>query len=133
MKLKELVDINIGLSLERKKANNLSEAIYEYKMFSLRSFDKVAYLDQTTIEPFFAKEKINNQYFTEPNCVMVRLRAPVRALSIYEDKSEIMASSLIAKIRIIYPEILDSRYLAYFINSTCTQAQLMKNILNANE
>ncbi len=128
MKLKELVDINIGLSLDRKKATGLSEKTYEYRMFSLRSFDKHIYFKENTIENFVAHEKINNQYLTESNCVIARLRAPVHALSIYDSKDVILVTSLMAKLHIIYPEILDSRYLAYFINSNFSQVQLMKNM-----
>ena len=48
MKLKELVDINIGLSLDRKKATSLNENTYEYKMFSLRAFDTDIYFKENT-------------------------------------------------------------------------------------
>ena len=129
MKLKELVDIKIGLALERKKAKPMTSSVIMQNMLTLKSFEHPIVIVNETIEKFMASEPIGRQYLTEPHNVIVRLRTPIRAICIDNNHhTKLLISSLMAKITIIYPNLLNDKYLAYYINSQQVQHQLNKNI-----
>lgn len=127
IKLKELAEIKIGLPLERKKANPMSTDKIEYKLLTLKSF---ADLDNSTnlhYEIFIADSSIDSQYLTKKNDVIVRLRAPTTAIHVSSKNTDLVVSSLMAIITNIDASILDSKYLAYYLNSQYIQNQLLKN------
>ncbi|HLX55340.1 MAG TPA: restriction endonuclease subunit S [Aquella sp.] len=130
MLLKDLVDSNVGLPLERKRRSYLNEKSYTYNSLTLKSFASALNISADTTDQFIASEQIGTQYLAETNNVIVRLRAPVRAIYIDVNNSGLLISSLMAKITIIFPNLLDSRYLALFINSVQAQNQLQKNLKN---
>lgn len=127
IKLKELAEIKIGLPLERKKAKPISPDKIEYKLLTLKSF---ADLDNSTnfyYEIFIADSGIDSQYLTKKNDVIVRLRAPTTAIYVSSKNTDLVVSSLMAIITNIDASILDSKYLAYYLNSKYIQNQLLKN------
>ena len=128
MKLKELVDVKIGLSLERKKANIASTAIINYNALTLRSFSSPNSFDDLQCDIFVAEMELGSQYLTKENDVIVRLRSPNHAIFINNKNTGLVASSLMAIITNIYPNLLNSKYLAYYLNSQQIQNQLTKNI-----
>lgn len=128
MKLKELVDIKIGLALERKKANITSTNIIEYQVLTLKSFANANCVDVLPYEMFMADAKLGEQYLTHANDVVVRLRSPNNAIFINNNNTGMVVSSLMAVITNIYPGILNSLYLAHYLNSQYVQRQLIKNI-----
>lgn len=127
LKLKELVDIRIGLPLERKKAKLSSIEQIPYKALTLKSFGNVGVDEDLLYEEFVADSKIDEKYITAENDVIVRLRAPNNAIYINAKNAGIVTSSLMVIIDNIYPNILDSRFLAYYLNSQYIQNQLLKN------
>lgn len=127
MKLKELVEVRIGLSLERKKANIGSINTIEYKALTLKSFANPNNLEELPCECFTADTEIGAQYLTKENDVIIRLRSPNHAIFINNNNSGLIVSSLMAIITNISPNILNSKYLAYYLNSQYIQNQLIKN------
>ena len=127
MKLKELVDIRVGLPLERKKAKLTSVEQIEYKALTLKSFGDVGAYDELPHEEFIADSKIDSKYITAENNVIVRLRAPNNAIFISDKNAGLVASSLMVIIESLYPNILYSKFLAYYLNSQYAQNQLIKN------
>ena len=127
MKLKELVDVKIGLSLERKKANIASTNIIDYKALTLKSLSNPNSFDDLSYDMFIAESEIGAQYLTKENDVIVRLRSPNHAVFINNKNAGLVVSSLMAIATNIYPNVLDSRYLAYYLNSQYIQNQLVKN------
>ncbi|MDQ5920110.1 MAG: hypothetical protein QG673_166 [Pseudomonadota bacterium] len=128
MKLKELVDIKIGLSLERKKATPASMHLIEYKALTLKSFLNLTNWDELCCENFIADKKIGVQHLTKINDVIVRTRSPNYALHINDKNTGLVVSSIMAVITNIFPNVLNSKYLAYYLNSGQIQNQLTKNI-----
>ena len=127
IKLKELVEIRVGLPLERKKAKLSSIEQIPYKALSLKSFGDIGAYDDLLYEEFIADSKIDDKYITAEDDVLVRLRAPNNAIYINAKNAGIVASSLMVIIKNIYPNILDSRFLTYYLNSQYAQNQLLKN------
>lgn len=127
MKLKELVNIKIGIPLERKKANMATINTIEYKALTLRSFISINCLNTLPYDTFLANVKIGTQYLTKENDVIVRLRAPNHAIFINKKNEGLLVPSIMAIITNLFPNILDSKYLAYYLNSQHTQDQLVKN------
>ncbi len=132
MLLKDLIEIKVGLPLERKRRSYLNEKSYAYHSLTLKSFTTALNISGDTIDQFIASEQIGEQYLTEANNVIVRLRTPIQAIYIDINNSGLLLSSLMAKITIIFPNLLDGRYLALFINSIYAQNQLQKNIKNTS-
>jgi restriction endonuclease S subunit len=127
IKLKELVDIRVGLPLERKKAKLTSAEQIPYKALTLKSFGDVVAYDELPYEEFIADSKIDSKYITAENNVIVRLRAPNNAIFINNKNAGLVASSLMVIIESLYPNVLDSKFLAYYLNSQYVQNQLLKN------
>ncbi|MDD3266024.1 MAG: restriction endonuclease subunit S [Burkholderiales bacterium] len=128
IKLKELVDIRIGLPLERKKATLISEEQFEYKSLTLKSFTSINSVDNLPYETFTADSEIGAQYFTKENDVIIRLRSPNSAIHINSNNTGLVVSSLMAIVTNVYPNILDSKYLSYYLNSQHVENQLVKNL-----
>src|SRR6185437_5833366 len=99
---------------------------------TLKSFATTLSISENTLDQFIASEQIGAQYLTETNNVIVRLRTPIQAIYVDIKNPGLLISSLMAKITIIFPNLLDSRYLALFINSVYAQNQLQKNIKNTS-
>lgn len=127
IKLKELVEIRIGLPLERKKAKLNSSEQVEYKALTLKSFVDIGAYDELPQEYFIADSEIDSKYITKENNVIVRLRAPNNAIYINDKNAGLVVSSLMVIIENIYPNVLDSKFLAYYLNSQYVQNQLLKN------
>lgn len=127
MKLHELVDIKIGLTLERKKAGVISANTISYSALTLKSFTNHNNIKVRSYEEFIANSEIGAQYFTKVNDVVMRLRTPTNAIFISHDNMRLLVSSLMAIITNIFPNILESKYLAYYLNSQDVTRQLAKN------
>ncbi len=127
MKLKELVDIKVGLPLERKKAKALNQKGINYRTLTLKSFSDINKFDDLLNEDFIAESEIGSQYLTKENNVIVRLRAPNNAIFINSRNAGLIVPSLMAIITNIYPNILNSIYLTHFLNSQHAQNQYIKN------
>lgn len=127
IKLKEIADIKIGLPLERKKAKPISSDKIEYKLLTLKSFADLDNSANLHYEIFIADSGINSQYLTKENDVIVRLRAPTTAIYVNSKNIDLVVPSLMAIITNIDTSILNSKYLAYYLNSQYIQNQLLKN------
>lgn len=125
MKLNELVDIKIGLTLERKKANMASINTIEYKALTLKSFATTNGAEELPYEYFTASSEIGSQYLTKEGDVIIRLRSPNQAIFINNTNTGLIVSSLMAIITNIFPNVLDSKYLTYYLNLQFTQNKLV--------
>ncbi|TXI91719.1 MAG: restriction endonuclease subunit S [Neisseriales bacterium] len=127
MKLNELVEIKIGLTLERKKANIASTKTFDYMALTLKSFTNSNGLEKLQSEHFIANSEIGAQYLTNENDVIMRLRSPSQAIFIDSNNTGLVVSSLMAIITNIFPNVLNSKYLTHYLNSKYIQNQLVKN------
>jgi len=127
MKLNELVEIKIGLTLERKKANIASTETFDYMALTLKSFTNPNGIKKLQSEHFIANSEIGAQYLTNENDVIMRLRSPSQAIFIDSNNTGLVVSSLMAIITNIFPNVLNSKYLTHYLNSKYIQNQLVKN------
>ncbi|MEN9945853.1 MAG: type restriction/modification system, specificity subunit [Pseudomonadota bacterium] len=126
-KLKDLVDIRVGLPLERKKAKLSSSEQLSYQALTLKSFGNNAHNEQLYHETFIADSAIDSRYTTAQDNVIVRLRVPNNAIYINDKHTGLLVSSIMAIIDNLYPEVLSSKFLTYYLNSQYIQNQLVKS------
>ncbi len=128
MKLGDICTIKTGLVLSRKKADAYSEVQIPYRVISLKSFNNSIALDRSVSEEFITDKEITSSYISQVGDVIVRLRAPVKAVCIDEDSKDMIVSSLMCILRLRDDVTVDSRYLAYYLNSKEVQYVLSRSI-----
>lgn len=123
MRLGDISKIRTGLALARKKAST-QNSDYTYLSLTLKAILDTGKIDTDALDDFNASEVLNEEYLTKKGDVIIRLREPYLAASIYESNEGLLASSLFA---IIKPNnIIDSKFLACYINSSLAQKQFKK-------
>lgn len=127
MKLKEIAEIRTGLVLSRKKATLSDTVRVHYKQITLKSFNHTTSLTRNNLDAFVSTENIPTTYISQVGDVVVRLREPVTAVYIDENTKGMIIPSLMAIIR-VQSSMIDSEFLAYYINASTTQKMLEKEI-----
>lgn len=123
MRLGDISKIRTGLALARKKAST-QNSDYTYLSLTLKAILDTGKIDTDALDDFNASEVLNEEYLTKKGDVIIRLREPYLAASIDESNEGLLASSLFA---IIKPNIIiDSKFLACYINSSLAQKQFKK-------
>ena len=123
MRLGDISKIRTGLALARKKAST-QNSDYPYTSLTLKAILDTGKIDNDALDDFNASEVLNEEYLTKKGDVIIRLREPYLAASIDENNEGLLVSSLFA---IIKPNnIIDSKFLAFYINSSLTQKKLKK-------
>lgn len=98
-KISEIADIQSGLVLSRKAANEKT-TVYPYKRLTLRSVTEDCLLDTSSFEVYEACEPIDEQFLTRENDIVVRLFAPVCATLITKEHEGMVVPSQLAIIRL---------------------------------
>ncbi len=127
MKLKEIANIRTGLVLSRKKASLSADVKIQYKQITLKSFSNTTSLTLDYIDNFVSTEEIADTYLSRVGDVVVRLREPITAVYIDESVKNLVIPSLVAIVR-VESSMINSEFLAYYINSTTSQQMLEKEI-----
>lgn len=127
MKLKDISNLRTGLVTARKKASAVDEETFSYRAVTLKSFNRNGCLSVKYLDDFTAKEKINKNYLTQYNDILVRLREPNVAVLIDEDNIDLLIPSLVATIRVDSNNV-DSKFLTYYLNSTTAKRALNSSI-----
>ncbi len=123
MRLGEISKIRTGLALARKNASTQNSA-YIYPSLTLKAILDIGKIDTDALDDFNASEVLNEEYLTKKDDVIIRLREPYLAASIDESNEGLLVSSLFA---IMKPNnIIDSKFLACYINSSLAQKQFKK-------
>lgn len=129
MRLGEISKIRTGLALARKKSST-QNSDYTYPSLTLKAILDTGKIDTNALDYFNASEVLNQEYLTKKGDVIIRLREPYLAASIDESNEGLLVSSLFA---IIKPNnIIDSKFLASYINSSLMQKQLKKEVNATN-
>ena len=127
MRLKDISNLRTGLVTARKKASAVDKETYSYKAVTLKSFNRNSCLSVKYLDDFIAKEKINKNYLTQCNDILVRLREPNIAVLIDEDNVDLLIPSLVAIIR-VNSDSIDSKFLTYYLNSATAKRALNSSI-----
>lgn len=123
-KISEIADIQSGLVLSRKAANEKT-SVYPYKRLTLRSVTEECLLDITSFEEYAASEPIDGQFLTKENDIIVRLFAPVCATLITKDYEGLVVPSQLAIIRLKD----DSAYLPGYLSVYLTNQRILENLV----
>jgi restriction endonuclease S subunit len=123
LKLVEIADIRTGLVLSRKKAALSDEVKIHYKQITLKSFSNTTSLVTPYIDEFISTEEISDTYISRVGDVVVRLREPITAVYIDKDTEGLVVPSLMGIVR-AKSNMVDSEFLAYYINSTTAQRMI---------
>lgn len=123
-KISEIADIQSGLVLSRKAANEKT-SVYPYKRLTLRSVTEECLLDITSFEEYAASEPIDGQFLTKENDIIVRLFAPVCATLITKDYEGLVVPSQLAIIRLKD----DYMYLPGYLSVYLTNQRILENLV----
>ena len=123
-KISEIADIQSGLVLSRKAANEKT-SVYPYKRLTLRSVTEDCILDVSSFEEYDACEPIDAQFLTRENDIIVRLFAPVCATLITKDYEGLVVPSQLAIIRLKD----DSIYLPGYLSVYLTNQRILENLI----
>ena len=105
-KLSELAQVQSGLVLSRKVAKNDSVHSIEYRNLNLRSIQDDGNINLQLLDQYFACEKLEEQFITGINDIVVRLFPPFRPVLITETLKGLVVPSQSAIIRLQSDELL---------------------------
>lgn len=127
-KLKDIAQIQVGLTLARAKASPSSLENYSYQIFSMNAFpsDGIQMIHGYE-NPYLSSEKISENYLTQKGDVVIRLRDPIRSVCIAESEKGLLVSSLAVIARVDESQIL-GEYLAYYLNSKLAQSYFQTKV-----
>lgn len=126
MLLKEIADIRTGVVTSRKK-NELVENPFKYKQITLRSFHESGEFLSVFCDEIDLKEKIEKEFLTQKDDIIVRLREPNIAICV-TDELGILIPSLFAIVRIKKGIEILPEYLTMILNSNYARKQYAKDL-----
>ena len=85
MLLRELAEIRTGLVLARKKAGLDDPTKIKYKALNLKCVMDEGYLDLNQSEAIEIKERLNPEYLTQKNDILIRLSSPYTVVYVTDD------------------------------------------------
>ncbi len=130
IKLGTIASISTGLVVKRKQAGTENEAVGQYPMLTLKSFEQGGWLNKRDLEVFFSSEALDAKYLTQKGDVVVRLSSPNTAVSISEEDAGILIPSLFVIIRLETDKIL-AEYLSIFLNSDYMKKIYTKDLVGS--
>lgn len=112
--LNEVAEIRGGVIPARKKAKPYEEAIYTYKLLTLKALGENGKIDKTYLEEIRTVKPLESIYLTQKGDTIIRMSEPNTAIFIEEDNIAIPA--LFMRIRPFSEEILP-QYLTIYLNT----------------
>ncbi len=112
-KLCEIANIQSGLVLSRKEAKNDSIQAAEYRNFTLRSVNADGSINMQLLDRYLASEKIEAQFITREDDIIIRLFTPFSPVLITETLTGFVVPSQFAIIRLHKCELLPSFLCCY--------------------
>jgi len=109
--------------LSRKKAS-YDDSSYQYRLLTLKAFSSDSiYPAEKGLDEFFAAREIKEKYMVQVFDIVVRLRAPSRALYMDASCAGLLVSSLMVIVR-VHCEAIERKFLAYALNASMAQRTL---------
>lgn len=99
-KLFRIADLQTGLVLNRKEAEGIDSKSFEYRSLNLRSLNLDGTIDNSCLEKYFAKEKLNETFIARRNDIIVGLFPPFNLTLIDEESQELVIPSQFVILRI---------------------------------
>jgi len=120
--LKDIASTQLGLILERKKAEN--DSIYVYNRLTLRAVENDG-INPNAIEPFYSKEPVLHEYLTQSGTIIMKLFFPFNPVVITRETEGYLFPSQIISIKPnkhIIPE-----YLCFYLSQESVAKRLLEN------
>jgi restriction endonuclease S subunit len=124
-KLSELANVQSGLVLSRKQAKEDSLSVFKYKQLNLRSLNNDGSISIDTLDEYLSNEKLDEQFITEENDVLMRLFAPLYPAIIREHYIGLVIPSQLSIIRMKTNVILPA-----FLYCYLSQPSVINAIVN---
>lgn len=121
--LKDIASIRTGVVTSRKRATFDSQNVYKYKLLNLHCIRNDGKLDISSAESFYANEKLNEDFITKQNDILIRLSAPYSSAIIEQESTNLLVPSHFTIIRLTEPSINP-----YFVLWQLRQKRVMQQI-----
>ncbi|ANV97416.1 hypothetical protein BBW65_00650 [Helicobacter enhydrae] len=118
-KLGDLSSFRSGLQLSRSQ-NQKDDADFSYRVIRISNFGDLGTLDLRDLDQVAFAKPILKDNLTQEGDVLVRLKAPLKAVYITKDYAGYVFSSVMAVIQ-TDPNLLLPQYLAHYLNSSIPQ------------
>lgn len=128
MLLSELAEIRTGLVLARKKAKDSDLTKIKYNVLNLKCIMNEGYLDLKQSEEIEMKERLNPEYLTQKNDILIRLSSPYTVIYITDEKQYgYVIPSHFAIVRTDEKKTA-SEYIYWFLKRDFIYQKIIKNI-----
>jgi len=120
--LKNIATVQLGLILERKKANGDSSHVY--KRLTLRAMENNGINPEET-EPFYSSEALQDEHLTKTGTIVMKLFSPFNPVVITKETEGYLFPSQIVSIKpkkLVLPE-----YLCFFLSQDFVAKRLLTN------
>lgn len=125
MILKDICDIKIGCVLNRTKADTQGTNFYNTLTLKSIQDDEISKND---LDSFWAKSEIKDDFLSKEGDIIVRLREPLKAISITKEYEDILIPSLFAILRVKDERKIKADYISIYLNSNEVKRQLFSKI-----
>ena len=130
MKLINISKMQTGLVLARKRAYDEDKDVHKYRMLTLKSFEPQGWINESEVDVFFSKEKLENKYLTNEGDIIIRLTTPYTAICINDKQEGLVIPSNFAIIRLKRQNFIPE-FVALFLNSEIIKKQFFKSSISA--
>jgi len=120
--LREIAKVQLGLILERKKADSASP--YLYNRLTLRAMEPDG-INPEAIEPFYSTEPLQKEYLTKAETIVMKLFSPFNPTVITEETEGYLFPSQmvsISPVKSVLPE-----YLCLYLSQDFVAERLLAN------
>lgn len=126
MKIKDIATTAPGLVTTRKKASNKYKIEKTYPLLTLNAIDSNGSIDRTQLTQLESIEKLNDQYFTQEEDILVRLNEPFTAIYINKANEGILIPSYFVKLQVTHKD-LKPAYIAWYLNSQKVKRDFLRS------
>lgn len=111
VRISDIAEAQGGLVLSRKEAKEPSSQVYHFKRLTLRSLEESGFINDRSLEDFYASESLSNALFTSPRDVVIRLCSPIYPVIIDVSHEGLLVPSQLAVLKVkreapVLPEYL---------------------------
>lgn len=128
MLISELADVRTGLVISRKKADDDDSETIKYKVLNLKCLKSDGQLDLNQAYEMKMKERLNAEYLTHKDDILVRLSSPYNAVYIADERQfGYVIPSHFAIVR-AYEKKSAPEYLYWFLTRDFISKKIVQNI-----
>ena len=119
-----------GLVLVRKRADAEDQDTHKYRMLTLKSFEPQGWINESEIDIFYSKEKLDDKYLTNKGDIIIRLTSPYTVICINDKQKGLVIPSNFAIIRLKGQNFIPE-FVALFLNSEIIEKYFFKSSISA--